>query len=142
MCDLAIAVDSAKFGTPEAKIGLYPMMILSYMLRLIPRRRLVEMCMTAEPFGAAEALEHGLLNRVVPADQLDAALDKLLGTLLANSPSALLLGKKAFRAMQDMTLDECFEYAQLMIARMSQTADAREGMAAFVEKRPPNWPGV
>jgi enoyl-CoA hydratase/carnithine racemase len=142
MCDLAVAADSAKFGTPEAKVGVYPMMILSYLLRLVPRRRLVEMCMTAEPFDAAEALRHGLLNRVVPAADLDAAVDKLLATLLANSPAALLLGKKAFRAMQDMSLEECFEYAQLMIARMSQTADAREGMLAFVEKRSPNWPGT
>jgi enoyl-CoA hydratase/carnithine racemase len=100
------------------------------------------MCMTAEPFDAAEALRHGLLNRVVPAAELDAAVETLLATLLANSPAALLLGKKAFRALQDMSLEQCFEYAQLMIARMSQTADAREGMLAFVEKRPPIWPGT
>jgi enoyl-CoA hydratase/carnithine racemase len=139
MCDLAIAVDSAKFGTPEAKVGVFPMMILSYMLRLIPRRRLLEMCMTADPFTAAEALDYGLLNRVVPAAELDAAVDALLGRILGNSPAALLFGKKAFHAMQDMSLGECFEYAQLMIARMSQTADAREGIAAFAEKRLPNW---
>ena len=141
MCDLAIAVESAKFGTPEAKIGVFPMMILSYMLRLIPRRRLLEMCMTAEAFGAPEALDYGLLNRVVPAAELDAAVDELLAKLVANSPQALLFGKKAFHAMQDMSLAECFEYAQLMIARMSQTPDAIEGMTAFAEKRPPRWPG-
>jgi enoyl-CoA hydratase/carnithine racemase len=140
MCDLAIAVDDAKFGTPEAKIGVFPLMILSYMLRLIPRRRLLEMCMTAEPFGAAEARDYGLLNRVVPAAHLDTAVDELLAKLVANSPQALLFGKKAFHAMQDMSLEQCFEYAQLMIGRMSQTPDAQEGMAAFAEKRAPRWP--
>jgi enoyl-CoA hydratase/carnithine racemase len=140
MCDLAIAVDHARFGVPEARIGVFPMMILGYMLRLIPRRKLLEMSLTAEPFPAGDALEYGLLNRVVPASELDAAVDSLLERILGNSPMALLLGKKAFHAMQDMSLPECFEYAQLMIARMSQSEDAREGMAAFVEKRPPNWP--
>jgi enoyl-CoA hydratase/carnithine racemase len=111
------------------------------MLRLIPRRRLLEMCLTAEPFDAREALDYGLLNRVVPAADLDAAVGGLLDTLIANSPQALLFGKKAFHAMQDMSLEQCFEYAQLMIARMSQTPDAREGMTAFAEKRAPRWPG-
>lgn len=141
MCDLAIATEDARFGVPEARIGLFPMMILSYMMRLVPRRRLLEMCLTAEPFGAREALDYGILNRVVPADALDAAVDELIGKLLANSPAALLLGKKAFRAMDEMSLAQRFEYAQLMISRMSQTADAAEGMAAFAEKRAPRWPG-
>lgn len=140
MCDLAIAVEDARFGVPEARIGLFPMMILSYMMRLVPRRHLLEMCLTAQPFDAAKALEYGLLNRVVPAAELDAAVDRLLAQLLANAPGALLLGKKAFRAMEDMTLPQCFEYAQLMIARLSQGPDALEGMAAFAEKREPRWP--
>lgn len=139
MCDLAIAVDSAKFGAPEARVGVFPMMILSYMLRLVPRRKLMEMSLTAEPVGAVEALEYGLLNAAVPAAQLDEAVDALLQKIVANSPTAILLGKKAFHAMQDMSLAECFEYSQLMIASMSQTADAHEGRAAFIEKRTPKW---
>ncbi len=139
MCDLAVSVDTAQFGTPEARVGVFPMMILSYMLRLIPRRRLLEMCMTADSFSASEALGYGLLNKVVAPAELDEAVETLLGRILGNSPAALLFGKKAFHAMQDMSLGECFEYAQLMISRMSQTADAREGIAAFAEKRAPNW---
>ena len=142
MCDMAISVDSARFGTPEARVGVFPLMILSYLMRLVPRRRLLEMCLTAESFDAAAALDYGLLNRVVPAAELDVAIDALLSRLLANSPTALMLGKKAFRAMEDMTLSQCFEYAQLMIARASQSADAREGMRAFLEKREPDWPGA
>jgi enoyl-CoA hydratase/carnithine racemase len=139
MCDMAIAVEGARFGTPEARVGVFPLMILSYLMRLVPRRRLLEMCLTAESFDAAAALEFGLLNRVVPESGLDAAVNNLLASLMAASPTALLLGKKAFRAMEDMTLSQCFEYAQLMIARMSQTPDAREGMRAFLEKREPHW---
>ncbi len=142
MCDLAIAVDSARFGTPEARVGVFPLMILSYLMRLVPRRRLMEMCLTAESFDATAALDYGLLNAVVPAADLDRAVDALIARLLANAPTALLLGKKAFRAMEDMTLTQCFEYAQLMIARASQTADAQEGMSAFFEKREPRWPGL
>lgn len=142
MCDMAIAVDSARFGTPEARVGVFPLMILSYLMRLVPRRRLLEMCLTADAFDAAAALDYGLLNRVVPAAELDTAVDALLSRLLANSPTALMLGKKAFRAMEDMTLPQCFEYAQLMIARAGQSADAREGMRAFLEKREPEWPGA
>lgn len=142
MCDMAIAVDSARFGTPEARVGVFPLMILGYLMRLVPRRRLMEMCLTAESFDASAALDYGLLNRVVPASGLDAAVGELLERLMANSPTALMLGKKAFRAMEDMTLSQCFEYAQLMIARASQTADAREGMQAFLEKREPDWPGA
>jgi enoyl-CoA hydratase/carnithine racemase len=139
MCDLAISVDDARFGVPEARIGIFPMMILSYMMRLVPRRHLLEMCLTAQPFSAAKALDYGLLNRVVPSAELDAAVDALIGQLLSNAPGALLLGKKAFRAMDDMSLPQCFEYAQLMIARMSQSPDAIEGMTAFAEKREPRW---
>lgn len=142
MCDLAIAVDTARFGTPEARVGVFPLMILSYLMRLVPRRRLMEMCLTAESFDATAALDYGLLNAVVPAADLDRAVDALTARLLANAPTALLLGKKAFRAMEDMSLTQCFEYAQLMIARASQTADAREGMSAFLEKREPRWPGL
>ncbi len=142
MCDLAVSVEGARFGTPEARVGVFPLMILSYLMRLVPRRRLMEMCLTAESFDAATALDFGLLNRVVTAERLDLEVDALLGKLLANAPTALLLGKKAFRAMEDMTLAQCFEYAQLMIARASQTADAKEGMSAFLEKREPRWPGL
>lgn len=139
MCDLAIATDDARFGVPEVRVGVFPLMILGYMLRLVPRRRLLEMALTAESFGAAEALDYGLLNRVVPRERLDDELAALLGRILDNSPQAIRLGKKAFHAMQDMSLHECFEYAQLMIARLSQGEDAREGLAAFAEKRPPRW---
>lgn len=140
-CDMAVATDDARFGTPEAGIGVFPMMILTYMLRIVPRRKLFEMCATAQPLSAAEALDLGLLNYVVARADLDACLDTLLGHTVKNSPTAIRLGKQAFRAMQDMTLPQAFEYAQVMLPVMASTEDAREGMRSFREKRAPTWTG-
>ena len=140
-CDLAIAADDIRIGTPEAKVGVTPMMILPFMLRVLPARRLQEMCMTAEPFGAAEALAWGVLNYVVPRAELDAKVDWLLERVIDKSPTAVRLGKQAFNAMRDMSLRESLEYAQAMVPIMSSTEDAREGMAAFQEKRAARWSG-
>ncbi|MBI2383687.1 MAG: enoyl-CoA hydratase/isomerase family protein [Gammaproteobacteria bacterium] len=140
-CDLAVAADDIRIGTPESKIGVTPMMILPFMLRVLPPRRLQEMCITGEPFGAAEALAWGVVNYVVPRAELDARTDWLLNRILDKSPTAIRLGKQAYSAMRDMNLRESLEYAQAMVPVMSSTEDAREGKAAFQEKRAPNWSG-
>ena len=141
ICDIAVAPEDTKLGTPEAKVGLFPMMILSYLVRLVPRRKLMEMSLTGAPLSAAEALEYGLLNHVVSRDQLDAKVDELVKQIVANSPTAIRLGKTALRSLWDMSMTEAFEYTQLMIERIGQTEDAREGLSAFVEKRTPQWAG-
>lgn len=140
-CDLAIAVDTARFGVPEVRIGMFPMMILGYMLRLVPKRKLMEMCLTGDPFSADEALEMGLVNHVVPAEELDEKLDWLLGRILEHSPTAVRHGKNAVHAVQDMPLTQAFAFAEANVARMSMTEDAIEGFSAFQEKRDPKWPG-
>jgi enoyl-CoA hydratase/carnithine racemase len=140
-CDLAVAADDVKFGTTEPKIGVTPMMILPYMLRVLPPRRLQEMCITGEPFTAKELLDWGVVNYVVPRAELDAKLDWLLARIVDKSPTALRLGKQAFNAMRDMELRSALEYAQAMVPVMSSTQDAREGMAAFQDKRSPSWTG-
>ncbi|HCO91107.1 MAG TPA: enoyl-CoA hydratase [Alphaproteobacteria bacterium] len=140
-CDMAIAADDIRIGTTESKIGLTPMMILPYMLRVLPPRKLQEMCITGEQFSAAEALEWGVLNYVVPRAELDAKLDWLLSRVTDKSPTAIRLGKQAFAAMRDMGLREALEYAQAMVPVMSSTEDAKEGLSAFQEKRVPNFTG-
>lgn len=140
-CDLAISVDDARFGTPEAKIGVTPMMILPHMLRVLPPRKLMEMCITAEQFTAAEMLDMGVLNYVMPRAELDSKLDWLLARIIDKSPTAVRLGKQGFNAMRDMSLRDALEYAQVMVPVMASTQDAQEGMAAFQEKRKPNWTG-
>lgn len=138
-CDLVVAKESAKLGTPETGIGLFPMMILPYMQRIIPRRLLLEMCITGEPWTAREALEAHLINHVAPDSELDDKLDWLLGRIVDKSPTAIRIGKTGLRAMQDMELDQAFEYAQLMLGSMAKTEDAKEGFAAYNEKRAPEW---
>jgi enoyl-CoA hydratase/carnithine racemase len=140
-CDLAIASEDATFGTTETAIGLFPMMILPYLLRTGPRRRILELCITGARFTALEALAMDLVNYVVPRNELDAKLAWLLDRILDKSPTAIRLGKMGFHALQDMSLVQALDYAQLMIRIMAQTDDAKEGTRAFMEKRPPNWTG-
>lgn len=140
-CDFAVAADSAKLGTPESRIGLFPMMILPWMLRTIPRRKLLEICVTGEPITAAEALQHGILNHVVPPDQLDAKVDGLIASIAASSPAAIRMGRRALAMMDTQRLDASLEYAQRVLPQMARTEDAREGFRAFNEKRAPVWTG-
>ncbi len=140
-CDLAVAAESATLGVPESSIGLFPMMILPYMLRTMPRRKLFEWCITGVRWSAAEALAVDLLNYTAPDTELDAKLDWLLGRIVDKSPTAIRLGKLGLHAVQDMTIPQAFEYTQLMLPNMAKTRDAKEGFAAFVEKRSPEWTG-
>ena len=140
-CDLAIAVDTATFGVPEVGVGLFPMMILPYLLRAMPRRRLLEWCITGARYSAAQALEAELVNRVVPAADLDRELGELLDQISSRSPTAIRLGKRGLRAVEDMALAQAFEYAQLMLPNMARTEDAREGFRAFRERRSPEFSG-
>jgi enoyl-CoA hydratase/carnithine racemase len=140
-CDMAVCADDVRIGTPESKIGVTPMMILPFMLRVLPARRLQEMCITGEQFTAAEALAWDVVNYVVPRAELDAKTDWLLGRILDKSPTAIRLGKQAYNAMRDMSLRESLEYAQAMVPIMSSTEDAKEGKASFQEKRKANWSG-
>lgn len=138
-CDMAIGVEGGLVGTPEVKIGVFPMMILSYLMRVIPQRRLYEMTLTGEPWKAEEVPE--LFNYVVPPEELDAKLDWFMARLLDKSPTAQRLGKKAMGFMHDMTLEQRFAYSQSVLPLMGLTQDAAEGVAAFNEKRPPKFPG-
>jgi enoyl-CoA hydratase/carnithine racemase len=140
-CDLAIAADDTLLGTPETKIGLAPMMILPAMMRIVPHRKLMEMCITGEAWTAFEALQIGILNYVVPRSELDSKIDWLLARIVDKSPSGIRLGKQGFNAMRDMSMSDSLEYAQVMVASLASTEDAEEGMSAFAEKRPPAWTG-
>lgn len=140
-CDFAVAASTARFGVPETRIGLFPMMILPYMMRIIPRRKLLELCVTGELVKADEALAMGILNYVVPPEELDVKLDWLLARICDKSPTAIRIGKQVFHAIEDMTLDQSFELTQVMLPVMAMSQDAKEGFAAFNEKRDPQWTG-
>jgi len=140
-CDFAVAVDSAKFGTTEAKVGVFPMMILPVLMRVIPRRRLQEMCFFAHRFSAAEAQRFDIVNDVVPASELDVAVNAMIEKLAANSPVALRIGRRAISAVTDLSFSDALNLTQAVLPILSQSEDTKEGMKAFAERRAPVWPG-
>ena len=141
MTDMAVAADTAAFGLPEVKVGVFPMQVLSLLQTLVPRRIINEWCLTGEPFDAAAAQRAGLLNYVVPAAELDTKLDWLINRTADKSPTAIRRGKYAMRAIAAMSFDEAVAYTESQIALLALSEDAKEGLAAFAEKRKPNWTG-
>ncbi len=140
-CDIVIAVETATFGTPELQIGLWPMMIGAILQRLVPQRTALDLMLTGRRISAVEAQQIGIVSQVVAVDRLDAAVDETVARLLAVSPAALALGKHAFYAVEDMPLDAALDHLHTGLTAVAMTDDAAEGVAAFVEKRDPEWRG-
>jgi enoyl-CoA hydratase/carnithine racemase len=141
MTDMAVASETALFGLPEVKVGVFPMQVLSLLQRLAPPRIVREWCLTGEPFDARTAQTWGLVNHVAPADTLDEKINGLVARLADKSPTAIRHGKYAMRALAAMSFEEGLAYAESAIATVAMTADAKEGLAAFNEKRKPVWTG-
>lgn len=140
-CDIAIASDTARFGTPEIDLGLWPMMISAVLLPLVPRKALIEMMMTGRIIDAQEALRLGVVTRVVPARDLDDEVAATVDLLKSKSPAALALGKEAFYAIEDMDVDTALDHLQVGLTALSMTEDAAEGVEAFLGKRDATWKG-
>jgi enoyl-CoA hydratase/carnithine racemase len=141
MTDMAVAADTAIFGLPEVKVGVFPMQVLALLQSIAPRRLVNEWCITGEPFDARTAQDAGLLNHIVPAVELDTKIDWLIARITEKSPTAIRRGKYAMRAIAAMSFDESIAYLESQIAILSMTEDAKEGLKAFAEKRKPVWPG-
>ncbi|MFO1189946.1 MAG: enoyl-CoA hydratase-related protein [Alphaproteobacteria bacterium] len=137
--DMAVAVSTARFGVPEVRIGIFPIHVMPYLMRMVPRKKFLEMSITGELLTAAQALDAGLLNYVVPPEDLDAKVDWLLGRIIDKSPSGIRVGKRTWHAMQDMAIQEAFAYADTAFGLIVQTEDTAEGLAAFNAKRKPEW---
>jgi len=140
-CDIVIAKASAKFGTPEVNVGLFPMMIGALIFRNVPRKKAMEMILLGEKLTADQALDRGLITRVVPDAGFDDAVQAVLTTLAGKSPIGMRLGKTAFAAAEQMPLEEAVLYLGGKLAEIAATEDAREGIMAFLEKRPPQFKG-
>ena len=140
-CDIAIAADTARFGTPEIKVGLFPMMIMALIQRHVGRKAAMEMMLTGQRFDAQRALELGCINRVVAASELDEAVGEVTEKIGSFSPAILRLGRKAFYETQDMNFEQALRtlHNELTLATLSE--DASEGIMAFLSKRDPQWQG-
>ncbi len=140
-CDLVVCSDDSQFGTPEINVGLWPHMITVPLTRSMPPKRALELMMTGRRVKADEADRIGFVHRVVPAAELDAAVDELAGVLAAKSPSIMKLGRDSFYGAWDLAADEALRLLHPMLTVTASTEDAAEGIAAFVEKRDPTWTG-
>ncbi|HUF33817.1 MAG TPA: enoyl-CoA hydratase-related protein [Acidimicrobiales bacterium] len=138
-CDLVVAADDAIFGTPEIDVGLWPHMITVPLTRSMPPKVALELMLTGRRVGAAEAERIGFVTRVVPVDELDAAVDELAATLAAKPPAVVKLGRDAFYAVWDLAAADALRLLHPMLSVTAATEEATEGIAAFTEKRPPSW---
>jgi enoyl-CoA hydratase/carnithine racemase len=140
-CDLAVAAEGTRFATPGVKIGLFcstPMVPLS---RAVGRKRALELLLTGEPIDASTACEWGLVNRVVPADDLEQEVATLISKVARSSPLTVRIGKKAFYDQIDLDERGAYELTRSVMASNAQAFDAQEGMGAFLDKRAPTWAG-
>jgi enoyl-CoA hydratase/carnithine racemase len=140
-CDLAIASEHAAFATPGVKIGLFCTTPMVALTRAIGRKRALEMLLTGRRIDAPTAADWGLVNRVVPAPELRAETLRLAHEIAAAAEITIATGKRAFYGQIDRPQDEAYELAQDVMSRNAIEPDAQEGMAAFLEKRPPRWKG-
>ena len=140
-CDMLVAVDTATFGTPEINVGVWPMMIQAILTRKLPRNVVLEMVMLGGRWTPAQLRDYGLVNRVVAADQLDAATRELASSLAAKSTAIMRLGRDSFYRQQDMEYRAALEYLHAQVTVVTLTEDSAEGRQAFLEKRPPNYKG-
>jgi enoyl-CoA hydratase len=140
-CDLVIAKEGARFGTPEINVGAFPYMIMSIIYRNVPRKKVNEMMLLGEQIPAKQAVEYGLANKVVPADEFDAAVDDWAAKLSSKSPLLMRIGHDAIYRQQDMAIDDALEFLRSQLSLTFSTEDVKEGVAAFFEKREPEWKG-
>ena len=140
-CDLIVASEGATFGTPEINVGTFPFMIMALIYRNVPRKKANELLLLGDRWSAQEALQAGIVNRVVPEADFEAAVAEWAGKLAAKSPVIMRLGKEAMRRQLDMPLDEALDYLRAQLTLAMSTEDIVEGVSAFFEKREPQWTG-
>src|SRR5215213_6819685 len=140
-CDLIVASEKATFGTPEINVGVFPFMILALIVRNVPRKKAVELLLLGERIDAAQAERIGIVNRVVAPDAFDDAVRDWADKLAAKSPLLMKLGKDALWRTNDMAVEDAWDFLRAQLTVAFSTEDIQEGVAAFFEKREPQWKG-
>jgi enoyl-CoA hydratase len=140
-CDLVIAREGARFGTPEINVGAFPFMIMALIYRNVPRKKCTELLLLGEQISAEEAERIGIVNRVVPAGGFEEAVREWASKLASKSPVIMKLGKDAIFRQQDMALADALDYLRSQLTVALSTEDIEEGVRAFFEKRAPEWKG-
>jgi enoyl-CoA hydratase len=140
-CDLVVAREGVRFGTPEINVGVFPFMIMALIYRNVGRKKTNELLLLGEQISAEEARDIGIVNRVVPAAEFDQAVADWAGRLAGKSPVLMKLGKDAMFRQQDMAFDDALDYLRAQLTIAFATEDIQEGVKAFFEKREPRWTG-
>ncbi|MGN6166733.1 MAG: enoyl-CoA hydratase/isomerase family protein [Solirubrobacteraceae bacterium] len=140
-CDLVIAREGVRFGTPEINVGAFPFMIMALMYRNVPRKKVNELLLLGEQISAQDAERIGIVNRVVPGSEFDATVRQWAEELAAKSPVIMKLGKDAIFRQQDMAFADALEFLRSQLSLALSTEDIEEGINAFFEKREPAWRG-
>lgn len=140
LCDILLATERARFGMPEVRMGLFPMIIVAHLARAIPRKLLLDLMLTGRSLDAAEAYRAGFVNRVCDGpDELWKAADEYAGMFAATSPLAARLGRRAFTLLSELPASQALDAAQFLNLTFFLGSDLAEGATAFLEKRPPAW---
>jgi enoyl-CoA hydratase len=138
-CDLIIAKEQARFGTPEINVGVFPFMIMALIYRNVPRKQATELMLLGEQISAAEAERIGIVNRVVAAEEFDAVVTQWAQRLASKSPVLMKLGKDAIFRQQDMAFADALDFLRAQLTIAFSTEDIQEGVRAFFEQREPKW---
>jgi len=138
-CDVTVCVDDAKLGTPEIGVGLWPMMISALLARVMPRKSVLELMLTGRLIDAKEAQRLGAVSRIAPRAELDRTVDEIVDALQAKSGATLMIGRDSYVGMADLDFDAALDRLQMGLTAVAMSEDATEGIAAFLEKREPQW---